>query len=211
MKQHDCWNGLSWLWSYGSWLYNYLCNQCLSPLMLWVQISIRARCTTLWYKVCQLLVPGRWVSPGPPLSSNNETDCHDITEILLRSVVKHYQINKQTKLIAERKKKVQTQKTSLTITCTFILKWQDKIPWHCLCFFHPIFLQCLHNCTIQIIVYCFSVAQASEMTIVDVLQKTNYVVAVVSLDGENLNVWRVTGFIVTCSCHYIAEKLLTWL
>jgi hypothetical protein len=27
--------------------YSYLCNQCLSPLMLWVRISIRARCTTL--------------------------------------------------------------------------------------------------------------------------------------------------------------------
>jgi hypothetical protein len=37
----------SWPWSYGSWIYNYLCNQCLSPLMLWVRISIRARCTTL--------------------------------------------------------------------------------------------------------------------------------------------------------------------
>ena len=23
--------GLSWPWSYGSWIYNYLCNQCLSP------------------------------------------------------------------------------------------------------------------------------------------------------------------------------------
>jgi len=23
-------------WSYGSWIYNYLCNQCLSPLKLWV-------------------------------------------------------------------------------------------------------------------------------------------------------------------------------
>jgi len=22
----------SWSWSYGSWIYNYLCNQCLSPL-----------------------------------------------------------------------------------------------------------------------------------------------------------------------------------
>ena len=22
------------LWSYGSWIYNYLCNQCLSPLKL---------------------------------------------------------------------------------------------------------------------------------------------------------------------------------
>jgi len=22
----------SWPWSYGSWIFNYLCNQCLSPL-----------------------------------------------------------------------------------------------------------------------------------------------------------------------------------
>jgi hypothetical protein len=43
--------GLSWTWSYGSWIYNYLCNQCLSPLMLWVRILIRARCTTLCDKV----------------------------------------------------------------------------------------------------------------------------------------------------------------
>jgi hypothetical protein len=28
--------GPSWPWSYGSWIYNYLCNQCLSPLMLLV-------------------------------------------------------------------------------------------------------------------------------------------------------------------------------
>jgi len=39
--------GLSWPWSYSSWIYNYLCNQCLLPLMLWVRISIRARYTTL--------------------------------------------------------------------------------------------------------------------------------------------------------------------
>jgi hypothetical protein len=36
-------------------LHLYLCNQCLSPLMLWVRISIRARCTTLCDKVCQWL------------------------------------------------------------------------------------------------------------------------------------------------------------
>jgi len=47
--------GPSWPWSYGSWIYNYLCNQCLSPLMLWVRISIRARCTTLCDKACQWL------------------------------------------------------------------------------------------------------------------------------------------------------------
>jgi len=27
---------------------------------------------------------GRWVSPGTPVSSNNKTDRHDITEILLK-------------------------------------------------------------------------------------------------------------------------------
>jgi len=40
-------SGPSWPWSYGSCNYNCLCNQCLSPLMLWVRILIRARCTTL--------------------------------------------------------------------------------------------------------------------------------------------------------------------
>jgi hypothetical protein len=74
--------GPSWLWSYGSWIYNYLFNQCLSPLMLWVWISIKARCTTLCDKVCQWLATGRWFSLGPPVSSTNKTDHYDITEIL---------------------------------------------------------------------------------------------------------------------------------
>jgi hypothetical protein len=55
--------------------------------MLWVRISIRVRCTTLCDKVCQWLVTGQWFSPGPPVSSTNKTDCHDITEILLKEVL----------------------------------------------------------------------------------------------------------------------------
>jgi len=31
--------------SYGSWIYNYLCNQYLSLLKLWVQSTFMARCT----------------------------------------------------------------------------------------------------------------------------------------------------------------------
>jgi hypothetical protein len=58
--------GPSWSWEYGSWIYNYLCYQCLPPLMLRVQISIKTRCTTLCDKVCQWLSTGRWFSPGPP-------------------------------------------------------------------------------------------------------------------------------------------------
>jgi len=35
----------SWSSSYGSWIYNYLCNQCLSLLKLWVRTPLMARCT----------------------------------------------------------------------------------------------------------------------------------------------------------------------
>jgi len=84
-------------WSRGSLIYNYLCNQCLSPLMMWVRISIRARCTTLCDKVCQWLATSRWFSAGPPVSSLNKTDRHDIAEILLKVALNTIkQTNKQT-------------------------------------------------------------------------------------------------------------------
>jgi len=74
--------GPSWSWSYGSWVFNYLFNQRLSPLMLWVRISL------MWgvldTTVCQWLAKGRWFSPGIQISSTNKTDRHDITEILLK-------------------------------------------------------------------------------------------------------------------------------
>jgi hypothetical protein len=60
------------------WFFYSLVYTCQSPLMLWVRISIRARYTTLCYKVCQ------WFSPGPQVSSTNKTDHHDIIEILLK-------------------------------------------------------------------------------------------------------------------------------
>jgi len=83
LRFSDIVQGPSWPWSYGSWIYNYPCNLCLSPLMLWVRISIRVRCTTLCDKVSQWLVTDRWFSLGPLVSSTNKTDRHDITEILL--------------------------------------------------------------------------------------------------------------------------------
>jgi hypothetical protein len=78
------WIDKTLLWSCGRWIYNYLCNQCLSPLMLWIRISIRVRCTTLCDKVCQWLATGRWLSPGLPISSTKKTDRHNTTEILLK-------------------------------------------------------------------------------------------------------------------------------
>ena len=81
--------GPLWLWSYGSWICNYLCNQYLSPLTLWVRILFRrgVLSKTLCDKVCQWLVTGQWFSPSTLGSSTNKTDRHDITEILLKVVL----------------------------------------------------------------------------------------------------------------------------
>ena len=64
------------------WIYNYLCNQCLSPLTLWVGILFRRDVldTILCDKVCQWLAAGRWYSPGTPVSFTNKADCHDKME-----------------------------------------------------------------------------------------------------------------------------------
>ena len=87
--------GQSWWWWYGSWIYNYLCNQCLSPLTLWVQIPLRRGVldTTLCDKVCQWLAIGQWFSPGTLVSSTNKTDRHDSTGILLKVAFKHLNPN----------------------------------------------------------------------------------------------------------------------
>ena len=71
--------GPSWSWSYGIWIYNYLCNQCLPPLKLWTRILLMASCTWynfMWDKVCQWLEAGWLYFPG--ISST------DINEILLK-------------------------------------------------------------------------------------------------------------------------------
>jgi hypothetical protein len=85
--------GPLWPWSYGGWNYNYLCNQCLSPMMLRVRFLDRARCKTLCDTVCQWLAAGRWVSPDPPVFSTNKTDRNDIAEILLKVALTSF--NKQ--------------------------------------------------------------------------------------------------------------------
>ena len=74
---------------YGSWIYNYLSSQCLSPLTLWVRILLMARCHRYNIdKVSQWLTAGQWFSP---VSSNNKTDCWNIVEC----GVKHHNLNLQ--------------------------------------------------------------------------------------------------------------------
>jgi hypothetical protein len=37
------WKGALWSWSYGSLMYNYLCNRRISPLLFWLRLPLRAR------------------------------------------------------------------------------------------------------------------------------------------------------------------------
>ena len=89
---------LSWSWLYDSWIYNYMCNQCLSPQKLWIWTLFMTRCTR--YNIT-------------PVSSTNKTDHNYITEILVsESGVKHHKPNhrkvvkdcKDTDIIIEKTK-----------------------------------------------------------------------------------------------------------
>jgi hypothetical protein len=51
--------------SYGSWIYNYLCNHCLSFHHLSIEFEF-------------------WFSANTPVSATNKADLHDIAEILLK-------------------------------------------------------------------------------------------------------------------------------
>jgi hypothetical protein len=61
--------------SYGSWIYNYLCNQWLSPLTLSARIPLRRGVldTILCDNVCQWLAADWWFSLGILVSSINKT------------------------------------------------------------------------------------------------------------------------------------------
>ena len=69
-------------WSYGSEIY-----YAISSYRHWCEFESRSGQGVQHYvsdKVCQWLATGRWFSPGPPVSSTNKTDHHDIAEILLK-------------------------------------------------------------------------------------------------------------------------------
>ena len=104
-------------WSYGSWIYNYLCNQCL-----WVRIPPRRDVldTTLCDKVCQWLATGQWFSPGTLVSSTNKTDRYDITKILLKVALNTITITFNT--IFSTKIKMKFEQFFLTLLFDYILQ-----------------------------------------------------------------------------------------
>ena len=72
----------------------------LSPLMLWVRISLRRGVLdTTCDKVGQWLATGGWFSPATPVSSTNKSDHHDIAEILLKVVFSTINLTLKTDII----------------------------------------------------------------------------------------------------------------
>jgi hypothetical protein len=71
-------NRLLFQWS------NHLKVQLRALVQYKVDIFIISLITTLCDKVCQWLATGRWFSLSILVSFTNKTDCHDITEILLK-------------------------------------------------------------------------------------------------------------------------------
>ena len=76
----------SWSWSYGSWIYNYLCTSAYHQKLCDFEARSRRGVlyTTLWDTVWQWLAADLWFSPGTLVSSTNKTHRYDITEILLK-------------------------------------------------------------------------------------------------------------------------------
>ena len=74
--------------------YICICNQCLSPLLLWVWIPLRGGVfnTTLCDKVCQWLVVGQWFSPPIKLTAMHIWYNWNIVE----SDIKHHNSNPLT-------------------------------------------------------------------------------------------------------------------
>ena len=73
-------------WSYGSWIDNYLCKQCLSLITLSAPTPLNRGVfdIILYDTVCQWFAKGRWYSQDTAVSSTNITDLLDTTEILLK-------------------------------------------------------------------------------------------------------------------------------
>ena len=87
---------MSWSWLHGSWIYNYMCYRCLSPLTLWVRISPIGRCNRyniIRDKGFQWFAIGRWFSPGPTVSSTNKTRQPRYNWNIVESGVKHHNPN----------------------------------------------------------------------------------------------------------------------
>jgi hypothetical protein len=114
--------GSSWSWSHGSWIYNYVCNQCMSSLKLWVRIQRMTRCDRYNIMWSSLSV-GRWFSPGTLVSFTNKADRHDITEILLKVALNTITLTLIPLFVFCFRIRIHSSKLRLHFHCFFQSSW----------------------------------------------------------------------------------------
>jgi len=71
--------------------------------------------SALKYVVYQWLATGRWFSPSTPVSTTNNTDCHDISEILLKVVLNTITLNQLRYVILRHQNKTENRTETKTI------------------------------------------------------------------------------------------------
>ena len=74
----DIVRGQSWSWSYGSWIYNYLCKSVSITTKVVSSNPTHGKVYSIQHYVivCLWLSAGLWFSPGTLVSSTSKTDCH---------------------------------------------------------------------------------------------------------------------------------------
>jgi hypothetical protein len=75
-------------------LYMYLCNECLSPHKLRVQVTTHAKVYSIQLYVIKILISRLWFSPGIPVTATNKTNVttYYITEMVLKVALNPYYI-----------------------------------------------------------------------------------------------------------------------
>ena len=90
------WLFVSWSWSYGTWIYNYLRKSVSSSVRTPLRRCVfdKISCD----KICQWLPTGPCFSPGTPVFPTNTTDPHDVVEIFLKVFLSTIYINRLNNL-----------------------------------------------------------------------------------------------------------------
>jgi hypothetical protein len=77
-------------WWHGSWIYNYLCNQCLSPIKMWVWIPLMARCTRyniVWWSLSVTLRQVCDFCKKKMLFTSNDVEFANLNHLKIATIV----------------------------------------------------------------------------------------------------------------------------
>ena len=117
----------SWSWLYGSWIYNYLCKQWISPLTLWVRTRSGEVYSIQLYAI--IFVSDLRQIGFLRVSSTNTNCRHDTTGIISNQIL--FKLRSDAyKYFYFVKKKNTPKKRSVAILITFYRRYYISFQWH---------------------------------------------------------------------------------